>query len=181
MRATQKGPQIGPFSRIARGIAMNQLLHRIIVSLFITATLSSPLIGSAKAATTNPSLDWIAGHWCADLGGDTVEEIWLPPHGGVAVGLARTLTSDRTTGFEYFRIADLDGAQSFIAQPGGRPPTSFKRTAGGEHWIRFENPDHDFPQRIEYRREGDELNAEVAGPGENGEEAVISFIYSPCS
>ncbi len=86
----------------------------------------------------------------------------------------------RTTGFEYFRIADVDGVQSFIAQPGGRPPTAFKRTGGGENWIRFENPDHDFPQRIEYRREGNGLHAEVAGPGANGKETVINFDSVPC-
>lgn len=77
-------------------------------------------------------------------------------------------------------FAATGGVQMYIAQPGGRPPTSFKRTAGGEHWVRFENPDHDFPQRIEYRRQGDVLHAEVAGPGDNGEEAVIGFDYSPC-
>ena len=158
-----------------------QLMRRIRIVLLIAATLVSPLNGSAKAEVENPSPAWMTGHWCADLGGDTVEELWLPPHGGFMVGLGRTRNPERTTGFEYLRIADSDGGQVYIAQPGGRPPTSFRRTAGGEHWIRFENPDHDFPQRIEYRRQEDALHAEVAGPGENGEEAVISVDYSPCS
>ena len=160
---------------------MIQPLDRISKCFLIVAALAMPLIGSAKAEDANPSLDWMAGHWCVDMGGDTVEELWLPPHGGVMVGLGRTRNAERTTGFEYLRIADFDGVQSFIAQPGGRPPTSFRRTAGGEDWVRFENPDHDFPQRIEYRREGEVLHAEVAGPGEDGEEAVIGFDYSPCS
>ncbi len=106
--------------------------------LVIAALLLS--IGFAGAAAPNPSLDWIAGHWCVDL----------------------------------------DGTQSYIAQPGGRPPTAFRRTAGGERWVRFENPEHDFPRRIEYRREGDALHAEIAGPDENGKEIVISFDYSRC-
>ena len=138
------------------------------------------LIGSAPAAALNPSLDWIAGHWCVDRGEDSVEELWLPPHGGVVVGLGRTRTTDRTTRFEYLRIVDRDGAQSYIAQPGGRPPTAFRRTAGGLRWVRFENPDHDFPQRIEYRRKGDALRAEVSGPGKNGKEVVITVNYSRC-
>lgn len=139
-----------------------------------------PLVGIAGAPAANPSLDWIAGHWCADLGEDTVEELWLPPHGGVVIGVGRTRNSERTTGFEYLRILDLDGAQSYIAQPGGRPPTTFKQTASGERWIRFENPDHDFPRRIEYRREGDTLHAEIAGPGENDVDVVIAFDYGRC-
>lgn len=136
------------------------------------------LLGVAGAAPA-PLLDWIGGHWCTELGEETVEEVWLPPHGGVAIGLSRTRTGERTTAFEYLRIVEVDGVPSYIAQPGGRPPTTFTRTASGDNWIRFENPEHDFPQRIEYRRDGDALRAETAGPGENGEE-VIAFDYRRC-
>lgn len=136
-------------------------------------------IPAARAGDT-PSLAWISGHWCTESGATTVEELWLPPQGGVAIGLGRTYMQDRTTGFEYLRIVDVGGVPTYVAQPGGRPPTDFRMTASGEQWIRFENPSHDFPQRIEYRREGDALHAETAGPGENGEEVVISFDYRRC-
>jgi ketosteroid isomerase-like protein len=152
----------------------------LILSCASAATFFTPPLNSAVTSSPEPSPGWLAGHWCADNYGKTVEELWLPPHGGVMVGLGRTRSPERTTGFEYFRIADLDSIQSFIAQPGGQPPVSFGRTAGGENWIRFENPDHDFPQRIEYRREGQVLHAEVSGPGENGNDAVIGFDYRPC-
>lgn len=137
------------------------------------------LLGVAGAAPA-PSLDWIGGHWCAELGEQIVDELWLPPHGGIAVGLSRTRTKDRTTAFEYLRIVEIDGIPRYIAQPGGRPPTTFTWTAGGDNWMRFENPEHDFPQRIEYRREGDALRAETAGPGENGKEMTIAFDYRRC-
>jgi ketosteroid isomerase-like protein len=159
-------------------IIMIQPILRI--SLLIAVTLVFPLINSAKAAPATPSLDWLSGHWCAEQDTNTIEELWLPPHGGVSVGLGRTLDSERTTGFEYFRIVDLDGVQSFVAQPGGNLPTTFRRTDGGENWIRFENPDHDFPQRIEYHRAGETLHAEVSGPGENGKELLIGFDYFSC-
>jgi ketosteroid isomerase-like protein len=128
----------------------------------------------------NQPLDWMAGHWCTDSGGNSVEEVWLPPRGGVLVGLGRTHTTDRTVGFEFLRIATVEGVQNYIAQPGGRPPTHFARTAGGEDWVRFENPEHDFPRRIEYRRDADSLYAEVAGPGNNGVEAVIRLDFGAC-
>lgn len=139
------------------------------------------IIGIVDAAEALPSLDWIGGHWCLELGDETVEELWLPPYGGVAIGLSRTRRGDATTAFEYLRIVDLDGTPAYVAQPGGRPPTTFTMTAAGERWIRFGNPAHDFPQRIEYRRDGDSLHAEIAGPGEDGEEVVIPFDYTRCS
>ena len=78
------------------------------------------------------------------------------------------------------RIVDQDGVRNYVAQPGGRPPTSFRQAAIGEGWIRFENPAHDFPQRVEYRREGNTLLAEISGPGDGGQETVIRFDYVPC-
>jgi len=159
---------------------MSHFVHQVSTSFWVAAVIVSLFGGSVVARAANPSLDWMAGHWCIEQNGNTTEELWLPPVGGVLVGLGRTRTNERTTGYEYLRIVDVDGVQSFIAQPGGRLPTAFKRTAGGEQWVRFENPDHDFPQSIEYRREGSALHAEVAGPGDNGEESVISYDYSPC-
>lgn len=140
----------------------------------------APILAIGAAGPAAPSLDWIGGHWCTEAGGEIVEEFWLPPHGGVALGLSRTRTADRAAAFEFLRIVDIHGTPVYVAQPGGRPPTAFRSTAGGDRWIRFENRDHDFPQRIEYRREGDRLYAEIAGAGEDGAEMVIAFDYRRC-
>lgn len=143
----------------------------------------APILALAAAGAAGPAappLDWIGGQWCTGQGDAIVEEFWLPPHGGVALGLSRTLTSHGTAAFEYLRIVDLEGTPTYVAQPGGGPPTAFRSTAGGDRWMRFENRDHDFPQRIEYRREGDRLHAEISGPGEDGAETIIALDYRPC-
>ena len=54
-------------------------------------------------------------------------------------------------------------------------------TASGDDWARFENPAHDFPKRVEYRRTPDGLHAEIAGPGKGGKELVIPFDYYPAA
>jgi hypothetical protein len=125
-------------------------------------------------------LAWMAGRWCLEDTGRTVEEYWMAPHGGTLLGLSRTLKGERTAEFEYMRIMRVDGVQTFIAQPGGIPPTSFPRTAGGADWVRFENPKHDFPKRVEYRRKGNALHAEVSGPGPDGKNLVLPFHYEAC-
>lgn len=150
------------------------------MSRHVTAVIAVLAGFGIPAAEPPSSLDWIGGQWCAERGDEIVEEVWLPPHGGIALGLSRTRVGSETVAFEYLRIVDLAGIPSYVAQPGGRPPTTFKRTAGGETWIRFENPEHDFPQRIEYRREGETLHAEIAGPGEDETEMVISVDYRRC-
>ena len=78
------------------------------------------------------------------------------------------------------RIADIEGKVQLLAQPGGEPATSFARTDGGADWIRFENKEHDYPQRIEYRKTANGLHAEIGGPGAENKEEVIPYDYVPC-
>ena len=150
---------------------------KIIALISLALTLPTTI---AHAAATVQQLDWISGHWCSSSNDEKTEEIWLPAHGGVMLGMSRTLAGDRTSGFEYMRIVMADQRPAFIAQPGGRPPVTFLSTDGDGTWVRFENPEHDFPQRIEYRRRGDTLDARIAGPGKDGKEFEISFEFVPC-
>lgn len=50
----------------------------------------------------------------------------------------------------------------------------------GENWVVFENPQHDFPKRIEYRRDGTALKASISGPGDDGKILRIPFDYRRC-
>ncbi len=147
-----------------------------------TFILSLMLCGAALPAHTaqGDDLSWMSGLWCGNAGAEVIEEYWLPPRGGMLLGLSRTLKGERTAGFEFMRIEQVKGVPTFIAQPNGVPPTSFARTDGGADWIRFENPDHDFPKRVEYRRKGAGLYAEVSGPGKDGKTFTIRYDYAAC-
>ena len=78
------------------------------------------------------------------------------------------------------RIADFEGKLTLMAQPNGDEAVPFARTDGGADWIRFENKQHDYPQRIEYRKAGDGLHAEIGGPGAGDKEEVVSYDYKRC-
>lgn len=124
---------------------------------------------------------WLTGHWCRNDDGARIEERWLPASANRMLGVSETLASGRSHAFEFLRIErDDDGAVDYLAQPGGRPPTTFRATIVQEHHARFENPDHDFPQVIEYRRDGKRLTATIAGPGENGQHFEIPFAFERC-
>ena len=94
--------------------------------------------------------------------------------------MSRTVDADKTVSFEYVRIEHSAEATHYLAQPQGRPATAFKLTASGPNWARFEKPQHDFPQRIEYRREGERLHASIVGPGADGKESTLRFNYARC-
>ncbi len=146
------------------------------------ATLALTLLVSSVSAGPDPDdLGWMSGRWCTRDGEHKIEEHWLPHRGDMLLGVNRTLKGDRTISFEFLRIVLVEGRVTYIAQPGGRPPTSFTRTDGGVSWVRFANRAHDFPQRVEYRREGEALHAEIGGPGADGREEVIAFEFVACS
>jgi hypothetical protein len=136
---------------------------------------------SAGEEPREDPLAWLVGHWCAESDGDVSQEYWMPDHGGMRLGLARTLRQERTTAFEFLRIVTENGVPVYIAQPNGSSPVRFVRSSSGPGWIAFENRAHDFPQRIEYRSAGENrLRATIAGPGEGGKELVIAFDYASC-
>lgn len=139
------------------------------------------LLTTASAANAPaPDFSWLSGHWCSQSGDQLVEEHWLPPSANLVVGMGRTVKGGKTVSFEFTRIEIRGGEINFIALPGGKQETAFRLTASGAGWARFENPQHDFPRRVEYRRVGAGLHAEIAGPGD-GKEVVIPFEYRACA
>jgi hypothetical protein len=144
----------------------------------VAAILLATTCALAAGNSSGHDLDWLSASWCSTTGDELIEETWLPERGGMLLGMSRTTRAGRMVNFEFMRIVTADPA--FIAQPNGGAPVTFKLTARGADWARFENPAHDFPTRVEYRRSGARLHAQIAGPGKGGKEQVISFEYQSC-
>ena len=137
-------------------------------------------LSMGHAVASEPGLDWLAGKWCSSDQGRQIDEVWLPAAGGELLGMSRTVQGATVETFEYMRIVFKDKDATLHVQPNGAPPTLFSQAARGDGWIRFENPAHDFPNRIQYRRDGDQLLASIAGPGRDGKEVMIPFEYRCC-
>lgn len=107
----------------------------------------------APAAATIDGMAWLSGAWTGTRGSQgqiTFEERWSPPLGGSMLATSRTVSRGRMSAFEFLRIVEREGGLVYIAQPGGRTPTEFVLTELGDTRAVFENPRHDFPQRIVY-------------------------------
>lgn len=131
------------------------------------ATLSALLLAAATPAATVDDLGWMAGSWIedgsADTGGRWTEEYWTLPRGGVMLGASRSGRGELLGEFEFLRLqADADGGVSYLAQPGGGAPVAFRLARRDAASATFENPAHDYPQRIAYARDGDTLTATIS-------------------
>ncbi len=127
------------------------LLFSITVALLCCAPpcLAETPIPTVETPTLN-QLAWLAGHWQGGSGGRVTEELWLPPAGGLMLGLNRDVGPDGKAFFEYLRIEQTAEGVFYRASPRGGAATSFKLAEQTAVKAVFENMAHDFPQRITY-------------------------------
>ena len=112
------------------------------------------------------ALAWMSGDWAEEKEGRWTEERWSRPRGGVMLGTSLSGRGARAGEYEFIRIAaDADGIPTYYASPRGAPPVPFRMTSSAAGSVIFENPGHDYPTRIAYRRTGNVLNATISGPG----------------
>ncbi|PWG03775.1 hypothetical protein DF286_01385 [Sphingosinicella humi] len=122
--------------------------------------LAALLSLAAAPAVEVGDLQWLSGSWVSRDGDRWTEEWWTPPRGGIMIGAGFSGRGAKATSFEHMRImAGEDGAIAFYGMPGGAATVRFPLVNGGEGEAVFENPAHDYPQRIRYRLEGETLVA----------------------
>ena len=94
------------------------------------------------------------------------------------MGVSRTVAGGKLVEFEYIRIIERADGVFYVAHPNARTPgTEFKLTKLSADSATFENPQHDFPKRIIYKKNADgSLTASIdGGEGTRGP----SFAYQP--
>ena len=158
--------------------SFQMLVVTAMLVLFLIGTQTAGANPNAGAGGTIADLAWIAGDWQTDPSGRAVsEEHWTRPAGGSMIGVSRTLVGDRTASFEFLRIEVRGESIFYVASPKGRcPATDFKLTRLSGQEAVFENPEHDFPQRVIYRlaRSGS-LKARIEGTTSDGKAKGIDF------
>lgn len=117
---------------------------------------------SAPAAAAD--LSWMSGCWQQVQQERWTEECWTVPRAGQLMGSGRAGDAAGVRSFEFMRIAPgEDGVSVFWGAPGGGSAVPFRQVRAGDREIVFENPNHDFPTRVRYWRDGEALNAEISG------------------
>lgn len=94
------------------------------------------------------------------------------------MGMSRTVNDGNTVEYEHIRLEQLDdGFIRYVALPSGQKEAAFRLAKLQDRVVLFENPEHDFPQRIIYQLVApDSLFARVEGRI-NGKDKRIGFPY----
>ena len=129
----------------------------------------------SAAAAGLDDVAWLSGCWRSDGRGAEVNEQWMKPAGNMMLGMSQTVANGKTREYEFMRIVqEENGDIFFVAKPSSEEEARFRLTSASDREARFENPEHDFPQRIIYRRDGDSLVGRIEGVS-NGKQRAVDF------
>ena len=116
------------------------------------------VLAYSVAAQSNPAklsdLSWLAGCWEARKPGNlfVLSEQWMKPDGGIMLGMGRTVEDRKAVDWEFMSIEQNGDSLTFFARPkSNQHVTAFKMLRISASEVVFENPTHDFPQRVIYR------------------------------
>ena len=135
---------------------------------------------SAQGTTPPLTIDrigWLQGCWQLTSPQRVVEEQWMAPRAKSMLGMGRTVRGDTLVEYESVLIKEQDGRLAYEAHPSGQPSALFHARAATDSEVVFENPAHDFPQRVGYRRDGsDGLVGWIDGVSQ-GKARKVEFPY----
>ncbi|MEM7480574.1 MAG: DUF6265 family protein [Acidobacteriota bacterium] len=107
-------------------------------------------------------LAFMAGCWEGELGGGTIlKETHTAPNGGVMLGNSQVVSEGETQFFEFIRIHETEDGVSYQPFPGSKQSVEFPLVEVSDSHVVFENPDHDYPQRVSYRLSESTLTARI--------------------
>lgn len=141
--------------------------------------LSVACVAGQNKMTSIADLGGMAGCWERTEAAKKllITEQWMSPAGTSILGMGRTVKDGKTTGWEFMRIEKRDDGLYFVSRPKENPEdTSFKLIRSTNSEVVFENKEHDFPQRVIYKLQGEKMIGRIEGTM-NGKERGIDFPY----
>lgn len=110
-------------------------------------------------------LDWMLGRWTAESGSGKLTEEWLQVSDMTIEGAGfATPTDGQIKMTETMRIAFMRENAFYIVDVGHNArPVVYEATTCTEAEVRFENPQHDFPNILHYKRSNDGYTVNVFG------------------
>ena len=143
----------------------------------IAVAAGSVAAGSAAAPADIQRLAWLTGCWESANARRTIEERWLAPRAHSMLNVGRTVRGDSLFEYELVVLREQGERFAYEAHPSGQLSTVFLSIVANDSMVVFENAEHDFPQRVGYRRlGGDSLVAWIEGATQ-GRTRRIEFPY----
>lgn len=137
----------------------------LIIALGFTIQLTH-----AQVSADLKKLSWLEGKWerTNTKPGKKGFEIWTNVSATEWKGKGVSLTGTDTTFIERLKLIVKEGTPFYVADvPENQKQILFRFTEFTDTGFVCENPEHDFPKKISYQKEGDKLKAVISGDGKS--------------
>lgn len=125
-------------------------------ALIVAGLGAGPAAAADAPAARIADFAFMAGCWQGGDAQTALEEVWMRPGGGTMMGTSRVLAGGKTVFSEFVEVAEKPAGLTMTVALGiGKPGVPFTRIAAGPEEVVFENPTHDFPQRIRYQKQSE--------------------------
>lgn len=125
---------------------------RRVLNLLVILLLAVPV--RAGDCGSLDALEWLLGDW-EQAGDSTItRESWTRVSADTFEGIGETLAADsgERRAYESLRLVAMQSEVFYLAKTGGNArPVAFALSECARNQAVFENPEHDFPRRLEYR------------------------------
>lgn len=163
----------------------HRAVQRLALAGLMLAALAAPSrVRAQEAERPLAQLSFMAGCWRGDAGVDrTIEEQWTAADSDVMLATTRYLDDNdgRTRAWEFSRIAADSAGITLFPAPLGTVQGRFRMASPPAGEARFEDPAHDFPKRIIYRRVDERTLVVYLDGGEGSHEAMeLRLERVPC-
>lgn len=123
-------------------------------------------------------LKWMLGSWEAEAGKNQIRETWTQVSAQTFEGVGQTFSKESQTLLqsESLRVLEMSGELFYLAKVTHNPlPVAFKLQNCANGQASFTNPEHDFPNRIDYQLEApNKMSVEVSD--KNGKGFSLTFF-----
>ena len=131
----------------------------------------------AQQKSDMQKLLWIADSWVSVSGETTSYEEWKVINDDLFEGGSKTIKDGKVIFSESLKIENSAEGIFYVADVSHNPaPVKFKLVSITDTSAVFENPLHDFPQKITYVQEEGNLHAFIEGPGKDGKTKKVDFF-----
>jgi len=139
----------------------------IVSTVLLSAVIISCNGNKAEKSNEIKKADWLIGDWENKSPQGDLSESWQKINDSVYKGQSYFIKGKDTLHFESIVLSETGGAVKYSPQVKGQnddKPVDFKLTSATDKQLVFENPAHDFPQKITYAKvTNDSLVVEISG------------------
>ena len=116
-------------------------------------------------------VSWLLGEWISENSSGVTIENWekVSVHSFEGFGKTINAGSNEVKSYETLRLVEMSGQIYYIAKVAHNElPIAFALTTCSDSTAVFENPDHDFPKKIDYKLQSHDRISVTVSSGDDG-------------